>query len=291
MMVLATRMTAAYQDAQPRDDLRGRRLVTLFAEASTRTRLSFEMAARALGAEVSHLDPERSSTTKGESFVDTVRTIGALGAHLLIVRHRRSGAPWVAARHFSGHVVNAGDGWHAHPTQALLDLYTLRRHLPRGVPGARVTIVGDVRHSRVARSNVWSLTAAGAEVTLCGPGEWLVGFADLGRELAPARRLKVTTDIVEALTGADAVMALRVQRERASGTGPSSAEYTRRYGLTAARLQLADPDAVVLHPGPVNQGVEIAREVSYGRQSAILDQVSNGVPVRMAVLALVASES
>ncbi len=156
--------------------LEGIRVATLFYEPSTRTRLSFELAARALGALVVDLPVPSSSVTKGESLIDTVRTLEALGVGILVIRHPRSGAPWLAARVFGGHVINAGDGWHAHPTQALLDLYTLRERLLRGVEGARVTIVGDVLHSRVARSNIWTLTAAGARVTLCGPASWLRGF-------------------------------------------------------------------------------------------------------------------
>ncbi|MBA3959570.1 MAG: aspartate carbamoyltransferase, partial [Chloroflexi bacterium] len=201
IMRLAGEMAAALRVRTRRNDLAGRRLVTVFSEPSTRTRLSFEMAARALGAEVSHLDPPASSIVKGESLVDTVRTLAALGADLLVIRHRRGGAPHLAARHFPGHVVNAGDGCHAHPTQALLDLYTLRQLLPRGCRGARVTILGDILHSRVARSNVWSLTAAGARVTLCGPAEWL---PDVDAWLGPhasGRPIRVTTDVATALAG------------------------------------------------------------------------------------------
>lgn len=298
IMRLAREMAAALRARTRRKDLAGRRLVTVFSEPSTRTRLSFEMAARALGAEVSHLDPPASSIVKGESLVDTVRTLAALGADLLVIRHRRGGAPHLAARHFPGHVVNAGDGCHAHPTQALLDLYTLRQLLPRGCGGARVTILGDILHSRVARSNVWSLTAAGARVTLCGPPEWL---PDVDAWLGPhasGRPIRVTTDVATALAGADAIMTLRIQRERlsqagpsqalSSRAGPSSPEYALRYGLTAERLAMARPDVVVMHPGPVNEGVEITRQVATGPHSVILDQVANGVPVRMAVLALLA---
>ncbi len=298
IMRLAREMAAALRANTRRKDLAGRRLVTVFSEPSTRTRLSFEMAARALGAEVSHLDPPASSIVKGESLVDTVRTLAALGADLLVIRHRRGGAPHLAARHFPGHVVNAGDGCHAHPTQALLDLYTLRQLLPRGCGGAGVTILGDILHSRVARSNVWSLTAAGARVTLCGPAEWL---PDVDAWLGPhasGRPIRVTTDVATALAGADAIMTLRIQRERlsqarpsqalSSRAGPSSPEYALRYGLTAERLAMARPDVVVMHPGPVNEGVEITRQVATGPHSVILDQVANGVPVRMAVLALLA---
>ncbi len=292
-MVLAGSMAASLRERRPREELAGRRVVTFFGEASTRTRLSFELAARSLGADVSHLDAVSSSVVKGESLMDTVRTVGALGTDLLVMRHQRAGAPYLAARHFPGHVVNAGDGCHAHPTQALADLYTLRQRLPRGVQGARVAIVGDIRHSRVARSDVWSLTTAGAEVTLCGPAEWLTGVAEWLTGVAEwtagvgaGRRVSVTTDLVRAITGADAVMALRVQRERLAGAGPSLAAYSERYRLTPDRLQLAHPDALVMHPGPVNQGMEIDRAVAWGPRSVILDQVANGVPVRMAIMAL-----
>jgi len=285
-MVLAGSMAASLRERRPREELAGRRVVTFFSEASTRTRLSFELAARSLGADVSHLDAVSSSVVKGESLMDTVRTVGALGADLLVMRHQRAGAPYLATRHFPGHVVNAGDGCHAHPTQALADLYTLRQRLPRGVQGARVAIVGDIRHSRVARSDVWSLTTAGAEVTLCGPAEWLTGVAEWTAGVGAGRRVSVTTDLVRAITGADAVMALRVQRERLARAGPSLAAYSERYRLTPDRLQLAHPDALVMHPGPVNQGMEIDRAVAWGPRSVILDQVANGVPVRMAIMAL-----
>jgi aspartate carbamoyltransferase catalytic subunit len=289
VMEVADEMAASLRAGDRRDELAGRRLVTVFSEPSTRTRLSFEMAARALGAEVSHLDPPTSSIVKGESLVDTVRTLAALGTDLMVIRHRRGGAAHLAARHFPGHVVNAGDGCQAHPSQALLDLYTLRRRLPRGCAGAQVTILGDILHSRVARSNVWTLTTAGAQVTLCGPAQWLPDVTAWLGPGASARVVRVTTDVETALAGADAVMTLRIQRERLSGVGPSSAEYARDYGLTAERLALARADAVVMHPGPVNVGVEITREMAYGPRSVILEQVANGVPVRMAVLALLAA--
>lgn len=285
-MVLAESMAASLRQRRRRRELAGMRVVTFFSEASTRTRLSFEMAARGLGADVSHLDAISSSVIKGESLVDTVRTVGALGTDVLVMRHRRAGAPYVAARHFPGHVVNAGDGCHAHPTQALADLFTLRQRLAKGVAGSRVAIVGDIRHSRVARSDVWSLTTAGAEVTLCGPAEWLAGVGEWATGLGMARRVTVTTDLDLAIAGVDAVMALRVQRERLSGAGPSLAWYSDRYRLTRERLRLADPNAVVMHPGPINEGMEIDRDVAAGPHSVILDQVASGVPVRMAVLAL-----
>ena len=271
--------------------LRGRNVTILFYEASTRTRVSFEVAAKNLSADVVNIAASTSSVSKGESLVDTVRTVEALGAQMLVMRHSVSGAPYLAAEVFGGSVLNGGDGWHAHPTQALLDLYTMRAHLPGGsVAGRKIVILGDVLHSRVARSNIWTLTAAGADLWLCGPATLLRGFeAWAGRGAAAGRRFNVTTSIDEALRDADVVMALRIQRERmASGLLPSLREYAARYGLTAARLATAKPGALVMHPGPMNEGVEIAPDVAAGAQSVITDQVTNGVAIRMALLYLLA---
>jgi len=228
--------------------------------------------------------------TKGESLVDTVRTVEALGAHMLVIRHAVSGAPYLAAETFGGSVLNGGDGWHAHPTQALLDLYTMRERLGGSVAGRKVVILGDLLHSRVARSNIWTLTAAGADLWLCGPATLVRGFeAWAGRGAAAGRRFHVTTDVDEALRDADVIMALRIQRERmASGLLPSMREYAARYGLTRTRLAGAHPGALVMHPGPMNEGVEIAADVAAGAQSVITDQVTNGVAVRMALLYLLA---
>ena len=271
--------------------LRGRNVTILFYEASTRTRVSFEVAAKNLSADVVNIAASTSSVTKGESLVDTVRTVEALGAQMLVIRHPVSGAPYLAAETFGGSVLNGGDGWHAHPTQALLDLYTMRSRFPDGsVAGRKVVILGDVLHSRVARSNIWSLTTAGADLWLCGPPTLLRGFeAWAGRGRAAGRSFHVTASVDEALRDADVVMALRIQRERmASGLLPSLREYAARYGLTAARLALAKPDAIVMHPGPMNEGVEIAADVAAGPQSVITDQVTNGVAIRMALLYLLA---
>jgi aspartate carbamoyltransferase catalytic subunit len=271
--------------------LRGLSVTILFYEASTRTRVSFEVAAKNLSADVVNIAAASSSVVKGESLIDTVKTVEALGADVLVMRHGRSGAPDLAARVFGGHVVNGGDGWHAHPTQALLDLYTLRDHLPGGdLRGRKVVIVGDILHSRVARSNIWSLTAAGADLCLCGPATLLRGFEPLAAALPAARRLTVTTSIDAALEGADAVMALRLQQERmAGGLLPSLREYAARYQLNAARLAAAAPEAIVLHPGPMNEGVEISSDLAAGGRSVITEQVTNGVAVRMAVLYLLAA--
>jgi aspartate carbamoyltransferase catalytic subunit len=271
--------------------LRGRQVTILFYEASTRTRVSFEVAAKNLSADVVHIAAASSSVSKGESLVDTVRTVEALGAQMLVMRHSVSGAPYLAAETFSGSVLNGGDGWHAHPTQALLDLYTMRERVPGGsMAGRKVVILGDVLHSRVARSNIWTLTAAGADLWLCGPATLIRGFEAWARRGAAAgRRFHVTTSVDEALRDADVVMALRIQRERmASGLLPSLREYAARYGLTRDRLDLARPGALVMHPGPMNEGVEIAADVAAGAQSVITEQVTNGVAVRMALLYLLA---
>ncbi|GAB4328196.1 MAG: aspartate carbamoyltransferase catalytic subunit [Dehalococcoidia bacterium] len=266
--------------------LRGITVVTLFYEQSTRTRASFEVAAKALGADVVNLTASSSSVVKGESLIDTVRTLEMIGADIVVMRHGSSGAPYLAARHTRTSVINGGDGTHAHPTQAILDLYTMRRHLG-SLEGKKVVIVGDVLHSRVARSNTWTLVMSGAEVTLCGPPtllpRTLAGSAEEGR-------ITVTTDFDAALDGADVVMALRIQRERQqAGLIPSIRDYIRGYQLNAARLARANPGALVMHPGPRNEGIEIAPDVAASLGSVIEEQVSNGVAVRMAILYLIAT--
>jgi aspartate carbamoyltransferase catalytic subunit len=209
------------------------------------------------------------------------------------MRHHSAGAPHLAASVFGGSVVNAGDGRHAHPTQALLDLYTIRRHLGPDLAGRKVAIVGDVLHSRVARSNLWTLTASGADVWVCGPAPLVRGFeAWAWSGVAGERPFTVTTDLAAAIDGASVVMGLRIQKERMeSGLLPSLREYAMRYGLTRERIALALPDAIVMHPGPMNEGVEIAADVAAGPRSVVTEQVANGVPVRMAVLALLARGS
>jgi aspartate carbamoyltransferase catalytic subunit len=280
---------------RPRSDvLRGVGLTNLFYEASTRTRVSFEVAAKYLSADVVNVSVGGSSIEKGESLLDTVRTLEALGARVLVMRHGTSGAPYLVAREFRGSVVNAGDGRHAHPTQALLDLYTLKRHLPgASLRGRKVVILGDVLHSRVARSNLWTLTAAGADVWICGPATLVRGFdAWAATGVGGERRFTVTSDIAAALRDADAVMALRLQQERmAAGLLPSLHEYTARFGLTKERLRLAHEGCLVMHPGPMNEGVEIAPDVAAGPTSLVTEQVANGVAIRMAVLSLVTSVS
>jgi aspartate carbamoyltransferase catalytic subunit len=265
--------------------LRGVTVVTLFYEQSTRTRASFEVAAKAMGADVVNLTASGSSVEKGESLIDTVRTLEAIGADVVVMRHGSSGAPYLAARHSGASIINGGDGTHAHPTQALLDLFTMRRHLG-DIAGSKVAIIGDVLHSRVARSNIWSLLASGARVTLCGPATLLPRTLASGED----GRVTVTTDIEAALEGADVVMALRMQKERQqSGLIPSLREYIAGYQVNARRLSLARPGALVMHPGPMNEGIEVAPEVAHGLSSVIEEQVTNGVAVRMAVLYLIAT--
>ncbi|GAC1314665.1 MAG: aspartate carbamoyltransferase catalytic subunit [Chloroflexota bacterium] len=263
--------------------LRGKTLVTLFYEASTRTRVGFEVAAKALGADTVSVAAQSSSVTKGESLIDTIRTLQALGADFVVMRHHQAGAPYVVADEVSASVVNAGDGWHAHPTQALLDLFTIKERVGR-IDGLRVAIVGDILHSRVARSNLWGLTRMGAKVVLCGPPTMLP-LPSFGPGLP--WDIDRTYRLEEALDGADVVMVLRMQLERQTGgMFPSLREYAKMYGLTEERLARARRGAVVMHPGPMNEGVEIDPRVARGAQSVIETQVTNGVAVRMAVLYL-----
>ncbi len=265
--------------------LRGVTVVNAFYEASTRTRISFEQAAKALSATVVNFTAQSSSVVKGESLVDTVRTLEALGADVVVLRHAMSGAPYLVARHFSGAVLNAGDGRHAHPTQGLLDIYTMRRHLGQ-IRDIRVVIVGDILHSRVARSNLWGLTKLGAQVILCGPPT-LVGPASYWEAVFPS--VRVCYELEKAIAGADVVMGLRLQKERQEGgLLPTLREYIRLYCLTPERLALAAPHALVMHPGPMNEGVEISPEVATCAQSVIEEQVTNGVAIRMALLYMLA---
>ncbi len=264
--------------------LRGRTVVNMFYEASTRTRVSFELAAKTLSADVVNVSASGSSVEKGESIVDTIRTLEALGADTIVIRHGRSGAPYLAARSTSATVINAGDGWHAHPTQALLDLFTLRARFGF-LDGLSVVIVGDVLHSRVARSNIWGLTICGAHVTLCAPRTLLPATGEAGCVGLPSVRAE--SDLDRALDGAHAVMALRMQHERQEGAlVPNLREYVRHYQITRARLARARPNALVLHPGPLNEGIELAPDIVMSDRSVIQDQVTNGVAIRMALLYL-----
>ncbi len=271
--------TMPREEAKGARVLHGRTIINLFFESSTRTRTSFEVAGKRLGADVINVSPQTSSVTKGETLLDTVRNLEALRADAIVLRHASSGAPDFVASHTHTSIVNAGDGSHEHPTQALLDGFTIRRKKTK-IEGLVVAICGDILHSRVARSNALLLGAMGAEVRLCGPRTLMPREAGT---LGPTVRL---FDRVEAaVDGADVVMMLRIQNERLSGAMiPTTREYARTFGLTAAVLARARPDAIVMHPGPINRGVEIDSRIADGDRSVILDQVEAGVAVRMAVL-------
>ena len=264
--------------------LRGMTAANLFFENSTRTRLSFELAEKRLSADTVNFQTSGSSVSKGETLRDTARNIEAMGIHLVVVRHQASGAPHYLARHLEAGVINAGDGTHEHPTQGLLDIYTMREQRGR-IAGLKVAIIGDVMHSRVARSNIWGLTKLGAEVTIAGPPTMMP--AEVERF-----GVRVAKSVDEAIEGSDVVNILRIQLERQRGSLYSSLrEYARVYGVTQERLRRARPDVTVMHPGPMNRGVEIAQDVADGEHSVILQQVTNGVAVRMAVLYLLAGRS
>ncbi len=268
--------------------LRGKTVVTLFYEPSTRTRASFELAAKNLSADTVSLDASKSSIAKGESLVDSLRTIQALGADVIVMRHLQSGAPYVATQYIDCSMINAGDGWHAHPSQALLDLYTIRRHLGK-LGGLKAAIIGDIMHSRVARSNVWGMTIMGVKVVLCAPPTLLPRGLNSFITNCKLPNVSIETSVESALEKADVVMPLRLQIERQqSGLLPTLREYVQLYQLTEERLSLAKPHALVLHPGPVNEGIEISPEVAHGAQSVIEEQVTNGVAIRMALLYLIA---
>ncbi len=263
----------------PAGALEGRTVVTLFYEPSTRTEISFELAAKRLGAAVIRCDVDRSSVKKGERFVDTVQTLEALGADVVVIRHPSAGAAHLASRWVRSAIVNAGDGMHEHPTQGLVDLLTVRQRAGR-IAGLRVAIVGDVIHSRVARSALWGFTMLGAAVTLVGPSTLLPSsFFPFPLSVA------MTSSLEEGLEGADVVIALRMQLERQQhGHVPSLGEYARMYAITPQTLALARPGALLMHPGPMNLGVELSADAAYGLQSTVHQQVHNGVAVRMAVL-------
>jgi len=272
--------------------LRGYTVVNLFYEASTRTRASFELAGKVLGADVISVSASTSSVQKGESLIDTVRTLRAMRADAIVLRHSSSGAAYLAAQHTDASIINAGDGAHAHPTQALLDLYTIRSHFG-DLEGKKVVMVGDISHSRVARSDLWGLTAMGAKVVVCGPPTLLPrGFhpgerPDHAESALPP--VTIETSIDRAIEGADVVMALRLQSERQQGgLLPSLHEYAQHYQVTAQRLAKAHPNHLLMHPGPKNEGIEISADVAGGRTSIIEEQVTNGVAVRMALLYLLA---
>jgi aspartate carbamoyltransferase catalytic subunit len=261
------------------DQLRGRMIVNLFFEASTRTRTSFEIAAKRLGADAISITATGSSVSKGESLVDTLNTLGAMHPDAIVMRHAASGAPHFLARHLvETPIINAGDGTHEHPTQALLDARTILDRRPT-LEGLRVAIIGDIAHSRVARSNMYLLSKFGAQIVLCGPATLLP--PELA-QLAPG--ITLTHKIEDAIRGADVIMMLRVQLERQHEPGFSANEYFQFYGLRLEHMSLAHPDAIVMHPGPINRGREISSEVADSQRSVILNQVENGIAVRMAVL-------
>jgi aspartate carbamoyltransferase catalytic subunit len=259
--------------------LRGKRVLLLFYEASTRTRASFEIAAKALGATTTLILSSGSSIEKGESLLDTAYTLGAVGADVIVVRHPNAGAPLLMATHLDIPVINAGDGMHEHPTQALLDAYTILRHKKK-LTGLQVAIIGDIYDSRVARSAMHLLSKSGAKIALCGPPELL---PEITTTLVPG--LRITRSCEDAVRGADVVMVLRVQKERLAGLKVSLPDYIARYQMTLARLRLAKSDALLMHPGPIIRGLELTWEVADCPQSVIVEEVQNGVPVRMAVLA------
>lgn len=262
--------------------LRGRTIINLFLEPSTRTRTSFEIAAKRLSGDIINISGSGSSIVKGETLCDTARNLQAMNPDIIIVRHQAAGAPEMVAQHVSCGVVNAGDGFHEHPTQAILDVMTIKEKKGR-IQGLKVVIIGDILHSRVARSDIYALTALGADVHVCGPGSMLpLGIEMLG--------VKVHLDVEEAVQDADVIMLLRVQLERDSGGQiPSTREYARRFGLNRKRIGGAKSNVIIMHPGPINRGIEISHELADGPASVILDQVANGVASRMAVLYLVAS--
>jgi aspartate carbamoyltransferase catalytic subunit len=278
-ITLLLKLARKMHSGKPRPLLRGKRIALLFYEASTRTRVSFEFAAKLLGTHTSVISAASSSIEKGESLVDTGKTLQALGADCIVVRHPSSGAPHVLARNLHIPIINAGDGMHEHPSQGLLDAYTILRH-KRSLRGLKITMIGDIQHSRVVRSNVHILSKFGAEIVLCGPPELL---PETAASLAPG--IRISRHAEDAIRKADAVMMLRVQKERLAGLKLEVDKYIAHYQLNTERLKLAKKDAVVMHPGPMIRGMEIQPEVADGPQSVIEEQVQNGVYMRMAILA------
>ena len=275
LLQLARRMNP--QKARPL--LRGKRVVLLFYEASTRTRSSFEIAAKSLGAITTLVQSSGSSIEKGESLLDTGYTLRAVGADAIVLRHPLPGAPDLMARHLDIPVINAGDGMHEHPSQALLDAFTILKH-KKSFKGLEVTIIGDIYHSRVARSACHLLSKFGVKITLCGPPEFV---PEVAATLTPG--LRITRHVEEALRGTDVIMLLRVQKERLAGQKIHLHDYIAHYQMNAARLKLAKRDAIVMHPGPIIRGLELTAEVADGPQSVIVEEVHNSVAMRMAILA------
>ncbi len=270
------------QDIKKSAILNGKSIITLFFENSTRTRVSFELASKYLGAVAANISASSSSVAKGETLIDTVRTLEAMGTDVIIIRHNQSGAPHLVSRYTKSKIVNAGDGMNEHPTQALLDMMTIKEK-KGNIKGLKVAIVGDVKHSRVARSNIYGLKKLGAEVVLAGPSTLMpVSLDEMG--------VKVYNDVEKAIQDADVVMGLRIQLERQKkGLFPSVREYNKYFGVNKERLALAKSDAILMHPGPVNRGVELNPDIIDGEQSVINEQVTNGVCVRMSVLNMLAN--
>ena len=264
--------------------LRGNTIINLFFEPSTRTRLSFEIAAKRMSADTFNISASTSSATKGETLIDTARNIAAMHPDIIIIRHSFSGAPHLLSRHVNAAVINAGDGSHEHPSQGLLDMMTVREHKGR-LDGLKVAIIGDISHSRVAHSGIIGFTKMGSQVSVFGPATLIPpGLEEMG--------VTVCSSMEEAVTNADVVMTLRIQKERQNDPLlPSFREYARQYGVTASVAALARPDALIMHPGPINRGIELMPDVADGSQSVILDQVTNGVAIRMALLYLVTGNS
>lgn len=268
------------RDIKKMPTLRGKSIINLFYEPSTRTRTSFELAGKYLGADVVNITTAASSVVKGESLRDTLLTIEAMGVDVVVIRHEAEGSAHFASQILKPVVINAGDGAHEHPTQGLLDMFTILQYKQR-IEGLKVVIVGDILHSRVARSNIWGLKTLGADVHVAGPATLLA------REMEPMG-ITIHSSVEEAIEGADVLNVLRIQKERqGKGLFPSAREYARLFGINSKRMKLAKPDALVLHPGPMNRGLEIAPDVAYGDQSAIQEQVKNGLAIRMAILYLV----
>ncbi|UMZ73875.1 aspartate carbamoyltransferase catalytic subunit [Natranaerofaba carboxydovora] len=272
-----------YRDVKKLPTLKGKSIINLFYEPSTRTRSSFELAGKYLGADMVNMNANVSSIKKGETLIDTARTLEAMGVDMIIIRHPVSGAPGLLAKSVNARVLNAGDGCHAHPTQALLDMYTMRKKF-KSFEGLNVVILGDIAHSRVARSNIWGLIKMGAKVTLCAPNTLLpVEIKKMG--------VNVTSSLEDALQFADVMMALRVQFERQDESFfPSSREYAKYYGLNKEKLKHAKDSLMIMHPGPINRGIEISPEVYDSENSVIDEQVTGGVAIRMALLYLMGGE-
>jgi aspartate carbamoyltransferase catalytic subunit len=275
------------RDVKKVPTLRGKTIAIMFFEPSTRTRASFDLAAKYLGADTVSLDAARSSVAKGESLIDSLRTLQALQVDTIIIRHPCSGAPYLAAKHLETNIINAGDGCHAHPSQGLLDIYTMRKHFG-DLTGRKLVIIGDILHSRVAHSNIWGTRNFGMKVVLCAPPSLLPHGMKQWIENCGLRHISLEGNLDTALEGADVIMPLRLQKERQqSGLVSSIREYIRLYQVNNQRLSRAKPGAIIMHPGPMNEGVEINHETAYGNRSLIEQQVTNGVAIRMALLYLI----